>query len=95
MKISKWVDMGAEVDIDIDWNDVNAALLEALGRVASPQFLEEPTRQDVERALNRIGVLLNAFSPECVDLLSPLARQRVMEFLLTAADKFRSKKAAA
>jgi hypothetical protein len=54
VRISKWVDFGAEVDIDIDFNDVRSAITEAVYRVSG-----DPSRFDVERALNAVACFVN------------------------------------
>ncbi len=89
MKVSKWVDMGAEVDVEIGVDDVRAALGEAFSRVTQEHLGEEgPSAHDVKCALYSIGTFLNAMTDEHIALLEPKPREIVRAFLFKNAERF-------
>lgn len=88
MKISKWVDMGAEVDIQIDAHDIRAALAEAFSN-AEDKLEERPTRQDITRALVMVSEFLNGLTDEHVALLTPTQKKITEEYLRKTADRFK------
>lgn len=88
MKVSKWVDFGQEVEIDIDLTDVRCAIEEACARVTNPQFEEEPTRNDVVMALSQVGLFLKALTDEQIALLNESQRSIVSGFLADHAKRF-------
>jgi hypothetical protein len=88
VKISKWVDFGQEVEIDMNLTDVRCAIGEACERVTNPQFEEEPTRHDVVEALSRIGLFLKALTDEQIALLNESQRSLVSGFLAEHAKRF-------
>ena len=87
MTIRKWVDIGAEVDIDIGVDDIRGALAEAFARTEQ-QFEELPTITDILRAFNIIGGFLNAFEQQHIDRLSLAQRSTIAAYLSKAADRF-------
>jgi len=93
MRISKWVDFGAEVDIEIDFHDVRAALGEAMARVTEERFEEGfeevPTRFDVARALDSIGTFFNALTDEQIGLLTDAQQKLCADFLEWNAGRFK------
>ena len=87
MRITKWVDIGDEVDIDIDVNDIRGALTEAFARTEQG-FEELPTITDILRAFNVIGGFLNAFEQQHIDRLNLAQRSMIAAYLSKAADRF-------
>lgn len=88
MKISKWVDFGQEVEVDIDVNDIRGALSEAFATVEGVDFDERPTAREICSALNRIGSFLNAVTDEHIEKLNESQRETIAEYLATAAMRF-------
>ena len=90
MRITKWVDFGGnEVDIDIDMNDVRAAMSEAFSRVATDPLGEElPTRRDVINAFNVIAKFFDALLDEQIQDLTIAQRAIINAFLLKTAERF-------
>jgi hypothetical protein len=88
MRVSKWVDFGQEIDIDIELNDVTAAIAEAFERVTKDRFDEGPTSKDVTRAINLCGMFLKAVTDEQISMLSPQACDLVVSFLREHADRY-------
>lgn len=89
MKVSKWVDFGQEVDVDINLQDISAAIGEAWERVTVERFEEEPTRNDVIQAMSRSLTYFKALKDEQIALLLPEQRQRCAELLSETADRFK------
>ena len=81
MRITKWVDMGAEVDVDIDARDISAALSEAFSVVVEPKFEEVATARDVIRAIAMVGTFLTALTDEHIAALNEAQRTTVFRFL--------------
>lgn len=90
VKVSKWVDMGQEVEVEIGLDDIRAAMGEAFNVVAEDPLGEEgPNRFDIMRALNDIGAFLNAMTDEQIALLNEAARKSVRTYLATASERFK------
>ena len=90
MIITKWVDMGADVQVNIDASDVSAALAEAFEHVTRDDFDDHPTAADVMRALNSIGTFINGLKDEHIRMLSSKSREVVASFMETAAKRLRA-----
>lgn len=86
MRVSKWVDLGAEVEIDIDVRDIRGALAEAF-ESTEPKLDEVPTIQDILRAFNLIGTFLNAFEDSQIDRLTLGQRSTIASYLTKAAKR--------
>lgn len=88
MRIRKWVDMGAEVYIDLDIHEISACLSETFSQVTEDRFEDPPTIQDVNRALSSIGRFLSAMTDEHIAMLSPTTRGVVYMFLSGQAKRY-------
>lgn len=89
MKVTKWVDLGQEVEIEIGADDIRAALGEAFGRVTSDPLGEEgPSRSDVVACFNSIAGFLNAITDEQITKLNYLQRVVIGKFLRKHAERF-------
>ena len=89
MKLSKWVDMGQEVEIEVDFHDFRSAMNEAFSNVTDDRLgCEPPTGRDVIRALSDVGKFLNAMTDEHIALMNPAQRKIVREFLQANALRF-------
>lgn len=87
MRVTKWVDMGADVEIEIGADDVRRALDEAFSE--TEQRLEYAVNiHDVLRAFNSIGQFLNALTDEQIALLNDAQRKVIGAFLNKAASRF-------
>jgi len=90
MKVSKWVDMAQEVQIEIGMEDVRAALNEAFYEVTREDRLGEPgpNNSEIMLAFNNIGGFLRAFTDEQIAQLKPAARKVIGEFLAEQSKRF-------
>jgi hypothetical protein len=85
MIIRKWVDMGAEVEIQIDAEDVVTALKEACIESDTVWALDNRDRDTpvvIGRALNFIAVFFRGISDEDILRFSPEARALVAKWLI-------------
>lgn len=90
MKITKWVDMGAEVTVEVSAEDIREALAEAFA--ATNQDLEESVNvHDVIRAFQSIGSFLNGIHDDQIAILKETQRKIIGEFLAKASVRFRDK----
>lgn len=89
MQISKWVDMGAEVKVDIGIDDIRGAMQEAFAKVTDDRLGESgPNLSEVFMALNNIGAFLNAMTDEQIGLLNSKQREIIATFLLEQGKRF-------
>lgn len=91
MKISKWVDMGQDVDIEIGVDDIRGALAEAFARVTEDtQWLGDspPNSNDVVLALSNIGSFLRALTDAQIAMLNSKQRATIAKFLTEQAERF-------
>ncbi len=89
MKVSKWVDFGQEVDVEITTEDIRVALSESFSAVTDDRLGEPgPNRSEVICAFNRIGAFLTAVTDEQIGLLAPNQREIIGKFFATAARRF-------
>lgn len=89
MKVSKWVDFGQDVEVDISADDIRAALAEAFNVVTEDRLGEGgPNRNDVLLAFNSMAAFLNALSDQQIGLLTSAQRLHVEKFLRKAAGRF-------
>lgn len=89
MKVTKWVDMGQEVAVEIGTDDIRCALSEAFANVTEPQFEEVPNRYDVTRAIDSMAKFLKAMTDEHIELLGEPSKKIVRDFLLITAERFK------
>ena len=90
MKVSKWVDFGQDVQIDIGVEDVRSALNEAFHVVSADRLGEPgPNRPEVSYALNDIAIFLKAMRDEHIAKLTPGVREKVAAFLMEQSVRFR------
>jgi hypothetical protein len=95
MKVTKWVDMGQDVEISIGADDIRIALAESFDIVTRDRLGEEgPTRFDITSALNSIGAFLNALTDEQISLLTDGQRNLVGSFLAKSSARFKTEVAA-
>lgn len=88
MRINKWVDMGAEVEIEISVDDVRGALAECFAAVTEDRLGEPPNIHDVTKAFNQIGAFLNAVTDEQIALLNDKQRETIGAYLTKQAARF-------
>lgn len=87
MRVTKWVDMGAEVEIQIGADDIRSALNEAFN--CANQRLEEAVNiHDVLRAMNDIAGFVRGISDENIARLADKQRQSIGEFFRDQARRF-------
>lgn len=87
MRVTKWVDMGAEVEIQIGADDIGSALNEAFS-CANQRPEEAVNIHDVLRALNDIAGFLKGISDENIARLNDKQRQLIGGFLRDQAPRF-------
>lgn len=89
MKVSTFVDLGSqEIEVDIGFEVVSAALSEAFAVATRPDGDDRATVRDVARALNNIAVFFGALTDEHIARLSPQVRKVVHAFMTTHAERF-------
>lgn len=84
MKITKWVDMSQEVEVEIGIDDVRAALAESFAEVAK----DFSGTAAMLLAFNRIGTFLRAVTSEHINMLEAHQRQTIGNFLAEQAKRF-------
>jgi len=89
MKVSKWVDFGQEVEVEIGVDDVRAALAEGF-HLATEDRLGEPgpLPMEVIRAFNDMAIFLRALSDSQIALLTPAQRAVIHAFLSEQSQRF-------
>ena len=88
LKVTKWIDMGADVTVDIGADDIRNALAEAFAR--TNQEPEEAVNvHDILSAFNCIGSFLRAFTDEQIAALNDKQRGIIGTFLAEAAGRFK------
>jgi hypothetical protein len=89
VRVTKWVDMGQDVEVEISVEDIRAALSEAFEGITKDRLGEEgPSREDVARVLNSIAAFLNAITDKQIASLTPAQRAAVAPYLAKAAARF-------
>jgi hypothetical protein len=88
MKVTKWVDYGCEVEVEVGADDIRSALNEAF--YAVNQNEEEAINiHDILYAFSSIAAFLIAFSEEQITLLKPAQRKTIAEFLTKQGERFK------
>ncbi len=87
MKVTKWVSLDQEVEIEIGADDIRCALAEALANPIA-EHEQHPDSGDVQRALNSIAQFLNAFTDEQFLKLPPAVRKAVAAFMAKQGARF-------
>lgn len=90
MKVSKWVDFGQEVEVELSMEDVRAALNEAFYEVTREDRLGEPgpTNGEVMMAFNNIGGFLRALTGQQIAQMKPTQREVIGKFLAEQATRY-------
>ena len=88
MKVTKWVDMGADVTVDIGADEVRNALAEAFAN-ANQEPEDAINVHDILCAFNCIGSFLRAFTDEQIASLNEKQRGIIGTFLAEAAVRFK------
>jgi hypothetical protein len=89
MRIKKWVDVGAEVTIEIDAQDVAQALAEAFAECEEPLHTDDPSKNwAIGYAFSLMNEFLKALTDAQIEKLSPLERRRIHDFLKDATKRF-------
>lgn len=89
MKVTKWIDMGQEVEVEVTTADIRDALEEGFSGITQDRLGEPgPSANEVHQVLNDIGRFFNALTDEHIRTLSASARQIVGAYLAKAANRF-------
>ncbi len=89
MKVSKWVDMGQEVDIEIGVDDIRGALGEAFAQVTRDRLGEPgPNVAEIKFALNSMAEFLRAVTDRHIDMLTHEQRKMIENFLAAQASRY-------
>ena len=92
MKISKWVDVGQEVDIEIGVDDIRATLQECFSTVTTDRLgVSVPNHYEVSAAFNAMANFLNALTDEHITALSITQRDVIHNYLTRSAERFKKK----
>ena len=90
MKVTKWMDMGADVEVNVTSEDIRIALSESFEHVRYDRLGEPgPGRWDVTQALNDIATFLNALTDTQICILTTSQRKSVASYLSKQAQRFR------
>jgi hypothetical protein len=89
MKISKWVDMGQEVEIEIGMDDIRAAMAECFGKVTEERLFDAPGANEVIAAFSTIGKFFNALTAEHINLLTTNQKRIVANYLADQVERFK------
>jgi len=93
MRVTKWVDLGQEVEIEIGADDIRLALAEAFANVTNDRLGEEgPNRAEIAYTLNSIGAYLKAMTAEHIALLTSAQRETIKLFLTEQAKRYEESK---
>lgn len=88
MRVTKWVDMGAEVEVEIGADDIGIALSEAFS--AANQQLEKAVNiHDVLRAINNIAGFLKGISDENIGRFNDKQREFISNCLIEQGERFK------
>lgn len=91
MKVTKWVDMGQEVEVEVGADDIRGALAEAFAVVTEDRLGESgPNRNDVMLAMNSMAAFLNALTDGQIGLFNIAQRTFIESFLVKAAARFKT-----
>jgi hypothetical protein len=89
VKIKKWVDMGAEVSVEVGVDDVRASLAEAFAVVTEDRLGEPgPNRSEIFMALNDIAIFLKAITDAQISLMIFGQLDKIQHFLLEQHNRF-------
>jgi len=89
MKISKWVDMGQEVEIEIGMEDIRYALAETFGRITRTDLPEfQANRAEISMAFSQIADFLRAVTDRQIDMLTHDARRIIEQFLVEQSKRY-------
>ncbi len=91
MTITKWIDMGQDVEIEITADDIRVALEESFveaNRATLETCGEVPNSQKLCQTINHIGQFLNALTDEQIALLNESQRRVIERFMRNAAARF-------
>lgn len=89
MKITKWIDMGQEVEIHISAEDIRIALSEAFSEATKDKLGEDDNQHDILLAINSMACFLNAVEQHQIDAMKFGQRLTIEKFLRGAADRFK------
>jgi hypothetical protein len=89
MKISKWVDMGQEVEIEIGTDDIRSALAEVFERATRDELDGSgPNRQEIIYAIDTLAKCLRALTNRHIDCLTHEQRKVVETFLAEQSKRY-------
>lgn len=90
MKVSKWVDMGQEVEIEVGVEDIRGALAECFARVTDDNYLgeREANRAEISMAFSTLAEFLRAVSERQIDMLTHEQRRIIKQFLVEQGERY-------
>jgi hypothetical protein len=77
MKVSKWVDVEAEVEFDIDINDIINSISESSDHKGA-----------VTSAISNFHSFMSAVSDEIIESLTPRQREIISEYFIEISKRF-------
>lgn len=81
MTIRQWVDFSQEIDVNIGADEIALAFQEAWGVVTHAED-GKPKRDDIIRALGKVGLFFNALTDQQISDLNDKQRETVRRFLV-------------
>ncbi len=84
MKISKWVDLSQEVEIEIGLDDVRGTLAESFAQVTKGS----PGETGMLLAFNQIAMFMRAVTVKQIGMLNAQQRRTIGNFLAEQAKRF-------
>ena len=95
MKVSKWVDMGQEVEIEIGIDDIRATLSECFDRATRDELDGKgPNRQQIIYAIDTLAKCLRALTDRHIDCLTHEQRKIIETFLFEQSKRYVTRGAA-
>jgi hypothetical protein len=89
MKISKWVDMGQEVEIEIGVDDIRASLSECFERATGDELDGDgPNRHQIIYTIDALAKFLRAMTDRHIDCLTHEQRKVIETFLAEQSKRY-------
>lgn len=89
MKISKWIDMGQEVEIEVGMEDIRCALAECFSKITSDRLGEAPANQaEISMAFSTLAEFLRAVTDRQIDTLTHAQRKIIETFLSDQSKRY-------
>ena len=89
MRVTTWVDLSEEVEVDVSAEDIRCAMSEAFDEAKpDPHNEKTPGISTILRALNSMATFLNGLTDEHIARMEPRQRAITREFLVKQSARF-------